>query len=154
MSCETVLLSLLVNLDILNLAKWFSHNRLNYQPIQAYNINSKKKSNTTRKTKGQHCCKNSCSTSLIYLQHIEQVQGLFEKKIRKGFHWTPQIFQRYAVLIGLVSHNLFQSSKNTVEPLLRAWVLTVKNQVWVLLLEKFYLFELYCQFFTASSPHK
>lgn len=72
--------------------------------------------------------KTLCCTLLIYLQHNEQIQRLFEKKIHKGFHWTPQIFRRYVVLTGLVSHNLFPSSESTVEPLLRAWVLTVKTE--------------------------
>lgn len=67
-------------------------------------------------------------TSLIYLQRNEQIQRLLEKKIHRGFHWTPQIFRRYVVLIGLVSHNLVPSSESTVEPLLRAWVLTVKTE--------------------------
>lgn len=88
----------------------------------------KPKTPPLRRRKDSMVIKSLCCTSLIYLQHNEQIQRLFEKKIHKGFHWTPQIFQRYVVLIVLVSHNLFPSSESTVEPLLRAWVLTVKTE--------------------------
>lgn len=68
------------------------------------------------------------NTLLIYLLYNDHIQCLFEKMIHRGFHWTPQIFQRFVVLIGFVSHNLLLSSESTVEPLLRVWVSTVKTE--------------------------
>lgn len=83
------------------------------------------KTSTTGKTKRQH----SYRTALLsYLHHREPIQCLSERRTRKGFHWTPQIFQRCVALIGLVSHNLFPSSESTVEPLLRSWALTAKRE--------------------------
>jgi len=91
-------------------------------------VRRKKNRTTLERQKDSMVIKTLCCTLLIYLQHNEQIQCLFEKKIHKGFHWTPQISRRYVVLIGLVSHNLFPSSESTVEPLLRVWVLTVKTE--------------------------
>lgn len=73
-----------------------------------------------------HSYKNTLLIYLLYNDHI--LQCLFEKMIHRGFHWTPRIFQKFVVLIGFVSHNLLLSSESTVEPLLRAWVLTVKTE--------------------------
>lgn len=91
-------------------------------------VRRKKSPTTPKRQKDCMVIKTVCCSLLTYLQHNEQIQCLFEKKIHKGFHWTRQIFRRYVVLIGLVSHNLFLSSESTVEPLLRAWVLTVKTE--------------------------
>lgn len=61
MSCETVLLSLLLNL-YMELVHSQSHQMiLNYQSNQAHNINGEEKKipNTTKKTKRLHGYKNS-----------------------------------------------------------------------------------------------